>query len=796
VLAGFGAEVPYLANAVDPGIGMSWVAPGFDASGWPVGAYGIGYDGDVDFPTLVATTIANPTRSVYTRFTFEIDDVLDVQNLFLGAEYDDGWVAWINGVEVYRSIEIPAGPLAWNTSALDDHDPTSSLVPYYEPLIDISAAGVPALQNGTNVLAVGAWNRSTPSNLVDLLLLPRLIVNRNFEIVRGPYLQLGTPASMTVRWRTATPRASRVLYGSAPDQLDVTVQSATPVTEHVVTLSGLNPDTRYYYAVGDATEVFVGHDERHSFVTPPVPGTPKPTRIWVLGDSGRGNRHAYDVRDAYDWASGELPVDLWLMLGDNAYTEGTDAEFQTGLFDVYRETLRRSVLWPCVGNHDSASADSDTQTGPYFDIFTLPTTGEAGGVPSGTEAYYSFDYGNIHFVVLESHETDRSPGGPMMAWLEQDLAANTRDWTIAYWHHPPYSKGGADSDIHDQGYEMRENAVPILEDYGVDLVLSGHAHNYERSFLIDGHYGESTTLTPEMVLDGGDGREEGDGAYVKPGPGPVPHEGAVYTVAGSSSGTEPAPFGHPVMVVWYNLPGSMVLEIEGGRLDAAFWDKTGTALDHFTILKDAADPDLDGDGVPGSQDNCPGVANAGQADADLDGAGDACDNCPALPNPGQANSDGDALGDGCDNCPGVANAGQADADLDGAGDACDNCPALVNPSQSDVDADAQGDHCDVQDGLIYVTLPFDNRVRWQAEQGYTSWNLYRGDLDVLRATGVYTQLPGSNSLAQQSCGLLLTFAVDSVVPSPLDVAFYLATGVSGGVESGLGEGRPNDNPCP
>ena len=81
--------------------------------------------------------------------------------------------------------------------------------------------------------------------------------------------------------------------------------------------------------------------------------------------------------------------------------------------------------------------------------------------------------------------------------------------------------------------QMRQNFLPILEDAGVDLILSGHSHTYERSFLIDGHYGTAATFTNAMKKDGGNGRADGTGAYNKSTPGPGPHEGAVYAVAGS-----------------------------------------------------------------------------------------------------------------------------------------------------------------------------------------------------------------------------------------------------------------------
>jgi hypothetical protein len=80
------------------------------------------------------------------------------------------------------------------------------------------------------------------------------------------------------------------------------------------------------------------------------------------------------------------------MLGDNAMPTGIDSQYQTKVFEIYQEMFRKSVVWPTIGNHDAATASSPNQNGPYYEIFTLPTAGEAGGVASGTEAYYSFDY--------------------------------------------------------------------------------------------------------------------------------------------------------------------------------------------------------------------------------------------------------------------------------------------------------------------------------------------------------------------------------------------------------------------
>jgi 3',5'-cyclic AMP phosphodiesterase CpdA len=407
---------------------------------------------------------------------------------------------------------------------------------------------------------------------------------------RGPYLQNVTTTAVTLRWRTDVRSDTQVWLGSRPDSLSVAASDADIGRNHQLRITGLEPGSRYYYAIGSsATRLASGAD--YYFET--APASAEPTRIWVLGDSGTGTSGQREVRDAYYAYGGAAETDLILMLGDNAYEHGTYSDYQTRLFDVYESILRHAPLWPTFGNHDGVAASSTFQAGPYYDIFMLPRYGEAGGVASGTEAYYSFDFGNIHFVCLNSYDVSRATGGPMLSWLRRDLAANDRDWTIAYFHHPPYSKGSHDSDDNERMSEMRTNVLPVLEQYGVDLILAGHSHSYERSMLIDGHYGPSSTLTSKMILDDGSGREGASGAYAKPALGPMPNAGTVYAVVGVSGEVEDGgDLDHPVMYTSRGTLGSMVIDVDGNRLDAAQLDNTGATVDSFTILKDV-DPVAD-----------------------------------------------------------------------------------------------------------------------------------------------------------------------------------------------------------
>jgi hypothetical protein len=607
-----GAVWSFLDDGTDPGSG--WREPGFDDSAWAQGPAELGF-GDGDEATeLDPGPPSSPVVTTCLRHTFAVSDPVELGELTLSLLRDDGAIVYANGIEVVRS-NMPPGEVDASTRAATDvasEDEQAFLSFTLSP--DVLVAG-------DNVLAVELHqsDRKIKDASFDLSLEA---ASPAVEIKRGPYLQKATPTSIVVRWRTAVPTDSRVLWGSSPEALTNSLESVSPTEEHELELRGLAPETRVYYAVGTTQEILAGGDDDHSFTTPPPVGTRLPLRIWVTGDSGScgssedGCRRVGLVRDAYLSQPGSEATDVWLMLGDNAYSDGKDSEYTRGLFRVFPTLLRRTVLWPAPGNHEFDESDSATQTGPYYEAFTLPTAGEAGGLPSGTEAYYSFDYGNIHFVSLDSHDTLRTApddpvndvcapgeGGAMYQWLCADLAATEQDFVIVYWHHPPYSKGSHDSDDGGRETDMRERFVPVLEDHGVDLQLTGHSHSYERSILLDGHYGRSRDYDPALhAVDPGDGDPQGDGAYQKLEIGPRPHQGAVYSVVGSSSRLTSADLDHPVMAVSVESLGSLVLDVVGRQLDGRFLDETGAVRDRFRILKGPLLPacndglDNDGDG--------------------------------------------------------------------------------------------------------------------------------------------------------------------------------------------------------
>jgi acid phosphatase type 7 len=413
-------------------------------------------------------------------------------------------------------------------------------------------------------------------------------------LLRGPYLQAASAEGITVRWRTDLATRSRVHYnGEVKDD-------STLTTEHIVRLTGLKPHTKYTYTIGDFHKTL---KDSVSFYTLPETGKADFYRIGVFGDCGNNSVNQRNVRTQVLKYLGENYMDAWILLGDNAYNSGTDAEFQTKFFNVYKDDLLPNYpMFPCPGNHDYNDQDfpgavemaQRTHQTAYYRNFSMPTEGESGGVASHTQAFYSFDIGNTHFLSLDSYGKEANQyrlydtSGPQVQWVKRDLEANkNRQWVIAYWHHPPYTMGSHDSDKEKELVLIRQNFIQILERYGVDLILCGHSHDYERSKLMKGHYGmEATFSAAQHNLSNSSGLYDGTEnscPYVKD------HEGTVYVVTGSAGklgGTQPT-FPHDAMQ-YANATegGASVLEIQNNRLDLKWVCADGVIRDRFTIMKE------------------------------------------------------------------------------------------------------------------------------------------------------------------------------------------------------------------
>lgn len=486
------------------------------------------------------------------------------------------------------------------------------------------------------------------------------------KVTRGPYLQMAyskklnefaTTASITIRWQTDIASIGRVVYSGEPEyellgQGSPIVEETAPTMDHKITLTGLKADSQYRYYIGATVvtqppsfPVILEKSPDHFFRTPPLPGEKKKTKMWVLGDFGytppfpaTANRQdsVIDSWRNFMAVNKTGPMDLWLWLGDNAYETGTREQYQEHIFNKdksrYDFMFRQTPFYATPGNHDYFDGATNETLSlvrfkkniHYYDVVENFTNGAGGGEPSMTEAYYSFDYANIHFISLDTYGFEKegddvtkvlAPNGVQAQWLKRDLAKANADpninWVIVFTHMPPFTGGSHNSDVETDLIAIRNNLVPILDAYKVDLLLSGHSHGYERSRLMRDHSTTSSdfvmaTHNPAVGSNAqGNGHYDGtaNSCFYYKNSAALKNEGIVYVVNGAG-GRKLDP-DLPKNVRNRDLAkrlmadssfyegGSMYLEIENKRLTAKYINAKKQVIDQFTIFKD-----LDGFTVP------------------------------------------------------------------------------------------------------------------------------------------------------------------------------------------------------
>jgi hypothetical protein len=195
----------------------------------------------------------------------------------------------------------------------------------------------------------------------------------------------------------------------------------------------------------------------------------------VLGDSGYASDEQYAIAQNI---VAENPAFV-IHTGDVVYNPGgapgTNIDlYQRNYFNYYYATMSSAPFFPTPGNHDFGP----TLT-PYLSVHSLP----GDSTPAADLGkYYSYDWGNVHFVSLDAHASldDAVNGtGLMLQWLDSDLQSTKQFWRVVYFHYPPFAAGPNMNDTHSA--LIRQYVVPVLEKYGVQVVLSGHEHSYQRS---------------------------------------------------------------------------------------------------------------------------------------------------------------------------------------------------------------------------------------------------------------------------------------------------------------------------
>ena len=186
-----------------------------------------------------------------------------------------------------------------------------------------------------------------------------------------------------------------------------------------------------------------------------LPNKDDSVRFAVIGDTGTGTAQQNELAVVMNTYRQSFPFEFVLMVGDNMYGSEKAADYKKKFEDVYRPLLDQRVkFYASLGNHDESNQR-------FYQHFNM-----------NGEEYYHIKKGPVSFYALNSNYMDRK----QLKWLEEKLAADTSEWKVTFFHHPPYSSGGK----HGSSSGLREVVEPVFLKYGVDVVFAGHEHFYER----------------------------------------------------------------------------------------------------------------------------------------------------------------------------------------------------------------------------------------------------------------------------------------------------------------------------
>jgi hypothetical protein len=339
------------------------------------------------------------------------------------------------------------------------------------------APGTPIVPEGAKItLTLGkafvAPNSNTPSAPARF---PQVVAAAGqATLLRSPYLQNLTTSAATIVWTTVETGTSEVHYGvndfalSAPA---TSIPTATPAPApynqyyvHEAILTGLDLNTTYQYKIftngADLTPDGVGRVRAALSV-----GTP--FRFVAFGDSGDGSQNQKDVATRLL----QVQPDLAVHTGDIIYQDATYDGLEKRYFQIYKDLIKNVWVAPAAGNHDMSYNNGRS----IADVFVNPPNGSSD--PVNRELYYSFDYGNAHFVILDNF-LPFTTGSAQYNWLRSDLAATNQFWKFVVLHVPVYSSNS--SQLPKDNAKEVQYLAPLFEQYHVNIVLTGHWHNYER----------------------------------------------------------------------------------------------------------------------------------------------------------------------------------------------------------------------------------------------------------------------------------------------------------------------------
>lgn len=290
-------------------------------------------------------------------------------------------------------------------------------------------------------------------------------------VLKGPYLHAPAEGTLTVNWETAEPASSRVMvapvgeaeqevtgivYRQLPSTTDSLLVGMVPTNyQHQVILTGLQPGHEYTYRVVSAMDEPGG-----TFRAPPAPGDD--FSFVVFGDNRTGDdAHGRVIAGIMDVSDTEGLPSFVINTGDMTMTGGSDSNW-TNFFQIEAPLMARVPTLATFGNHDFILGRTSFEA-----YFRAPPTST-----STSDRYYSADIGDVHITVVDVYTMDFEPHED---WVEADLAATDRPFKIVALHPPLFTNSN-----HSPHFVARDALVPIFEAYGVQLVVAGHNHCYER----------------------------------------------------------------------------------------------------------------------------------------------------------------------------------------------------------------------------------------------------------------------------------------------------------------------------
>ncbi len=496
-----GVEWKYDDSGKD--LGATWLTADFDDSVWKTGKSPLGFGDDYSEtdPTLPIGTVvgfggdpANKIMTTYFRTTVDAGDLSGYSALECYIHVDDGAVIYVNGKEAFRKGIDEGIEVKYDTAAK------------FKPKEETFTLPVEALQSGVNVICAEVHQDGGDSSDLwfEMGIMALSGIKTESEAVAvtipDPNAPTGTVSKVTIAFNGDTETSKGFTWyttlASGNSDLQVVKKegdtadfsnavkftgrfaaSTTSAAEvvHKAEATGLEPGTAYFFRVGD--EKLGIWSETGTFTTASKDGSF--TFIDIADSQAKTEEEAILSSETFSKAAQTVPDSEFIVLNGDIVDSGMMEDQWGWLFGSSQQTLLNTTFAPVAGNHE----EDKTSFFEHFDMKPADNSSTESGV------YYSFNYRNVHFVMLNTNEdspeyADFTPA--QIKWMQDDVKAAKdagSEWIIAVLHKGPYttSNHSEDADIMNEKNGVRTLVAPMMSELGIDLVFQGHDHIYART---------------------------------------------------------------------------------------------------------------------------------------------------------------------------------------------------------------------------------------------------------------------------------------------------------------------------